>query len=76
MTRHRYADIKRSRAGQWFFSVRAGNHEIIDTSEAYTRRYSAIRAAKTRPDVGAIRVFNRKGRLVRTIVLEGSIAAP
>ena len=35
--------IFRDNAGQWRFQVKAGNGEILATSEAYTRRRDALR---------------------------------
>ena len=67
----RTAKVKRDRAGQWRYSVHAGNGENIDGSEGYTRRRNAVRAVKlNRPDVRRIEVYNRSGRLVRTIEVE------
>ena len=53
----------------WRYRVRAGNGEIIATSEGYTRRASAVRAVRANhPDVSSILVLNRAGDLWRTIV--------
>lgn len=53
----------------WRYRVVAGNGEIIAHSESYTRRSSAVRAVRGNvADVTAIRILNRKGDEVRTIV--------
>jgi len=63
----RTADIRHTRGEGWYYKVRALNGEAVAMSEVYTRRSSAVRAVKSNTDAVAIRVFNRGGRLVRTI---------
>lgn len=53
--------------GGWCYHVRAMNGEVIDQSEGYTRRFSAVRAVKRNTDAGVIEVFSNRGVLVRTI---------
>lgn len=68
MSEHR-ATIRRDRGGGWRYRVYAGS-ENIDTSESYTRRWSALRALRAnRPDVVAVRIFDRDDQLDRTKVL-------
>jgi hypothetical protein len=40
-------DIREATNGQFYFNIEAGNHEIIATSELYTTRSNAVRAAET-----------------------------
>ena len=36
-----YYELKTSASGQYMFNLRAGNHEVILTSESYSRKASA-----------------------------------
>jgi len=44
-------DIEQASNGQWYFNLRAGNGEIIGTSELYVSKYNANRGAETVADL-------------------------
>ncbi len=37
-----YYKVKQTAAGQWMFNLRAGNHEVILTSETYAAKQGAL----------------------------------
>jgi uncharacterized protein YegP (UPF0339 family) len=39
-------EIFQGENGQWYWRARGGNHEIVCQSEGFTKRSSAIRAAR------------------------------
>jgi uncharacterized protein YegP (UPF0339 family) len=39
--------LLQARSGEWYFTLLAKNHEVIASSEMYTRRYSAARGVST-----------------------------
>jgi uncharacterized protein len=59
----RQFDVKQATNGDWYFNLRAGNNEIIGTSELY--------ASKSNAERGAVTV-----RALVRIVRSGSVAAP
>lgn len=63
----RRARIFRDRSGEWRYSISAMNGQIVGQSEGYTRRWSAIRAARRDISVNEIQVCNRYGDHVRMI---------
>lgn len=63
----RTVDVRHTKGSGFYYSIRAMNGEVVGTSEVYSRRASAVRAAKANTDAMVIRVYNRGGRLVRTI---------
>lgn len=44
--RKRHVEIRQARDEQWYFVVIARNNEVTETSETYTRKDSAHRAAR------------------------------
>jgi uncharacterized protein YegP (UPF0339 family) len=42
-----YVDLWVDEAGEWRFTVKGGNHEIVATSEGYTTKDSASRGYET-----------------------------
>jgi uncharacterized protein YegP (UPF0339 family) len=40
-------EILQAKNGQWYFNLKAANHQIIGTSELYVSKYNAKRGAKT-----------------------------
>ena len=75
MADHR-ASIGLDLGQEWRYHVTTRNGEPIDTSEGYTRKANAIRGVVlNRPEVGIIKVRNRKGRVVRTIVVTPRLRA-
>lgn len=68
----RYAVIFVDGAGRWRYRVKAANGRQVDQSQSYSRRWVAIRAVRrNRPDVSEIRVEDRSGSIVRTLVRKG-----
>lgn len=48
----RHVELRRARDGQWYYVVVAANGQVTETSETYTRRSNAKRAArKSFPDL-------------------------
>jgi uncharacterized protein YegP (UPF0339 family) len=45
-TRRKTIEVFKGTDGQWYWHLRAGNGEIVTQSEGYTRKASALRAAK------------------------------
>lgn len=63
------ATIKLDAGGGWRYRVKAANGELIDASESYTRRASALKALRRNHPVGKIELYDREGFLFK--VLEG-----
>lgn len=59
------ADVYCDASGSWRYRTFAGNGENIGGSEAYSRRWSAIRAVRKNTQAKIIYVFNRAGEQVR-----------
>lgn len=41
-------EVLKNTAGKWFWHERAGNGKIMDLAQAYSRKSSAVRAAKSK----------------------------
>ncbi len=56
--RNPYFHIFQDRAGEWRWTLIAGNGEAVATSEGYTTKYSAERSAARVKEIAAYAVIN------------------
>ena len=55
--RNPYFKIFQDRAGEWRWTLHAGNGEAVATSEGYTTKYSAERSAARVKEIAAYAVI-------------------